>query len=240
MEEKIIQNLKKIISIPEIEEQKDILCILPHPDDGEIGAGATLAKLKDRGATIKYVVVTDGSAGIRGKSREETKKIRKEEQEKAAGILGINEIIWLNYPDNGKYNIHDVKEALKKIIKDIQPDIVFTVDPFLPYETHSDHIICGLAASQAILNSGFSSTLLAFFFTAYPNQFVCVDSYWDKKFEAVKEHKSQISEEALSIYKQYFSLKAGVYGEKIGCEYAEHFKVLLPIMLHSFEEALWV
>ncbi len=240
MEEKIIQNLKKMISIPKIEEQKNILCILPHPDDGEIGAGATLGKLKDIGATIKYVVVTDGSAGIKGKSREEAKKIRKKEQEKAAEILGINEIIWLNYPDNGKYDIYNLKEALEKIIKNIQPDIVFTVDPFLPYETHSDHRICGLAATQAILNSGSSSILLSFFFTAFPNQFVCVDNYWDKKFEAIKVHKSQISEEALSIYRQYFSLKARVYGEKIGCEYAEHFKVLLPTMLHCFEEALWV
>jgi len=53
-------------------------------------------------------------------------------------------------------------------------------------------------------------------------------------------HKSQISEEILDLYRGYFELKASVNGEKIGCKYAEAFKVMSPIMFHAFEEALWV
>jgi LmbE family N-acetylglucosaminyl deacetylase len=88
MEEKIVQSLKKMLPIPKIEERHNVLCILPHPDDGEIGAGGTIAKLKASGSKVTYLMVTEGGAGIKGKSREETVNIRKKEQEDAARLLG--------------------------------------------------------------------------------------------------------------------------------------------------------
>jgi len=238
MDERIINHIKNIFPIPKIEDHRNVLCVLPHPDDGEIGAGGTIAKLKSLGATVTYIMVTDGSAGIRDKSREETAEIRKKEQEKAAEILGVDKIIWLNYPDGGDYRIEDLKADLKKHVDTIDPDIVITVDPFLPYEAHPDHKNCGLAVAHVMM---FHSMLvpIALFFTAYPNQYVCVDKYWQKKFEAIMAHKSQISEEILDLYRGYFELKASVNGEKIGCKYAEAFKVMSPIMFHAFEEALW-
>ncbi|MDI3473343.1 MAG: hypothetical protein PWQ20_1584 [Thermotogaceae bacterium] len=239
MDERIIDHIKKILPIPKIEDHKNVLCILPHPDDGEIGAGGTIAKLKSLGAKVRYIMVTDGSAGIRDKSREETREIRKKEQEKAAEILGVDEIIWLNYPDGGEYRIEDVKNDLKKHISLIDPDLIITVDPFLPYEAHPDHKNCGLAVAHVMMLYP-KLVPIALFFTAYPNQFVCIDDYWEKKFEAVTAHESQVSGEILELYKGYFELKASVYGEKIGCKYAEAFKVMYPIMFHAFEEALWV
>jgi len=240
MEEKILQSLKKMLPIPKIEDRRNVLCILPHPDDGEIGGGGTIAKLKSLGSRVTYLMVTEGGAGIKGKSREETAKIRKKEQENAAELLGVDQIIWLNYPDGGRYDINDVRNDLKKNIENIEPDLILTVDPFLPYETHQDHKICGLAAAQAASNSLNPKALIAFFFTAYPNQYVSVDDFWEKKMEAIKIHKSQITKEFLLIIQQYFGLKANVYGEKIGCNYAENFKVLFPMMLHCFEEAIWI
>ncbi|MFY9126006.1 MAG: PIG-L family deacetylase, partial [Defluviitoga tunisiensis] len=135
MEEKIVQSLKKMLPIPKIEERHNVLCILPHPDDGEIGAGGTIAKLKASGSKVTYLMVTEGGAGIKGKSREETVNIRKKEQEDAARLLGVDKIIWLNYPDGGRYDINDVRENIKKHIENIDPDLILTVDPFLPYET---------------------------------------------------------------------------------------------------------
>lgn len=240
MEEKILQSLKKMLPIPKIEDKRNVLCILPHPDDGEIGAGGTIAKLKSLGSRVTYLMVTEGGAGIKGKNREETAKIRKKEQENAAELLGVDQIIWLNYPDGGRYDINDVRNDLKKNIENVEPDLILTVDPFLPYETHQDHKICGLATAQAAANSLNPKALIAFFFTAYPNQYVSVDDFWEKKMEAIKIHKSQITKEFFLIIQQYFGLKANVYGEKIGCKYAENFKVLFPIMLHCFEEAMWI
>ncbi len=240
MERKVIDFINKVLPIPKIEDSKNVLCVLPHPDDGEIGAGGTIAKLKSKGAKVSYVLVTDGGAGIRGKSREETREIRKKEQESAAKILNVDEIEWLGYPDGGNYDIENVKKDLSRYFERIKPDLVMTVDPFLPYECHPDHKICGLAVAQTLLLNFNDSVPMAFFFTAYPNQFVCVEKYRDKKFEAISAHKSQISPEIVGIYKKYFEVKGEAYGKKVGCKYAEGFKVLLPMMLHAFEETLWV
>jgi LmbE family N-acetylglucosaminyl deacetylase len=43
-----------------------------------------------------------------------------------------------------------------KYIRMLQPDFVFTCDPWLTYEAHHDHIQTGLAAAEAVL---FSSLL---------------------------------------------------------------------------------
>ncbi len=241
MEKEMIKFIHKTLPLPNIEERKNVVCVLPHPDDGEIGGGGTVAKLKSKGATVRYVLVTDGGAGIRGKSREETKKIRKKEQETAAGILGVDEIRWLDYPDGGEYELKNVREDLKKIFNDIKPDLIITVDPFLPYESHPDHKICGLATIQTLLFDYHNPSVpIAFFFTAYPNQFICVEKQWDKKFESIFSHKSQIGPEIAEIFKKYFETKGNIYGRKIGCKHAEGFKVLLPLMLHAFEETLWI
>ncbi len=240
MEEEMVNFVHKLLPLPRIEESRNVLCVLPHPDDGELGAGGTVARLKSLGAKVTYALVTGGGAGIRGKSREEAREIRKREQEKAAEILGIDEIRWLGYPDGGEYDVKDVRRDVDSLLEEIEPDLVVTVDPFLPYEMHPDHRICGTAVGQALLLDVEPPPPVAFFFTAHPNQFVCVSEHWETKMKAIFTHESQFDGRTAKLIEEYFEAKGGLYGRKSGCEYAEGFKVLLPVMLHAFEEAMWV
>jgi LmbE family N-acetylglucosaminyl deacetylase len=50
-------------STPEMDEPKAILALGAHPDDLELGCGATLAKLVELGATVCAVIFSDGSRG---------------------------------------------------------------------------------------------------------------------------------------------------------------------------------
>lgn len=251
--EKYINEIKKILQIPKIESCENVLCVQPHPDDGDISSGATIAKLASLGKKVTYLFVTDGSAGITGKSRSEAAKIRKDEETKAAGILGVKDLIWLDHPDAGEYSISDLKSEIIDVIRNLKPDLIMTVDPFLPYEFHPDHISTGIATAQAALfynNSIVKKTdknyvphalkAMAFFFTAFPNQFICVDDQWEIKFRAISEHKSQIDPETFKLYRKYFDIKGKSYGEKVDCKYAEGFKVLIPEMFHAFAENLWI
>ncbi len=241
MENEVMKFIQEFSQLPSVENATNVLCVLPHPDDGELGLGATVAKLKSRGARVTYLLVTSGGAGIRGRNREEAKKIRKSEQEEAAKILGIDQVIYLDYPDAGDYTVESVKKDVEKYLEKISPDFVFTVDPLLPYEFHPDHKKCGTAVAEAVLFKGDESLTLGFFFTAHPNQFVCFGKReLDLKFKAMAAHRSQFQYENMKIYKKYFKLKAMENGRKAGCEYAESFKVLKPYMLHVFEEALYV
>ena len=62
----------------------DILVFGAHPDDAELGAGATIAKEVSRGKKIGIIDLTRGELGTRG-----TAEIRDQESTTAAKILGV-------------------------------------------------------------------------------------------------------------------------------------------------------
>ena len=55
--------LKFAVPVPKLENFQRYLFVGPHPDDIEIGAGATAAKLASQGKTVCFLVCTDGRFG---------------------------------------------------------------------------------------------------------------------------------------------------------------------------------
>ncbi len=114
----------------------------------------------------------------------------------AAGkIIGVKTQHWLGYPDAGKYDYFDVRADLLKYIRLLQPDFVFTADPWLTYEGHRDHIQTGLTASEAIMFAGLTKIFssdpavdaaygeheirgIAFYYTREPNLILDIDASW--------------------------------------------------------------
>lgn len=246
-----IQQLKDLLSIPDLEGSKRLLCIQPHPDDVDIGAGATIAKLCKKGVEVYYLTATDDRVGTQDRSivGDKLVAIRKEEQQRAADILGVKEVIWLNYPDAGNYSMYELRNSFVSWIRKIKPDFIMTVDPWLAYESHQDHIKTGSAASEAIVLYEFPGVVpeveikefefkgIAYFHTAYPNTVINVDDTWDLKFEAIKQHKSQLDERTLDLYRLYFNSKAKEYAKDKDFTYGEAFKVLRPVYLHCFVDS---
>ncbi len=54
----------------------DILAIGAHPDDIELGAGATLAKEIAQGRTVGIIDLTRGELGTRGTAETRDKKVK--------------------------------------------------------------------------------------------------------------------------------------------------------------------
>lgn len=242
----LLEHLRNFFKMPDLEEYRTILCIQPHPDDADIGMGATVAKLSEKGAKVFYLTVTDGSAGSTNERLigETLSKIRKEEQEKAAEILGVHDLVWLDFEDLGDYQLKELRSMIAEHIVVLKPDIVFTVDPFLPYEIHPDHIKCGFAAAQASsfyklpkiskFRTDHILHAIGFFNTANPNNFYQIErKHLEKKFLALSHHKSQFDEKTLQTLYFYLEERAKVGEDKL----AESFKILPPVMLHVFPEA---
>ena len=55
--------LHLIIPLPEIDSCDNYVFVAPHPDDAEVGAGATMAKLAEKGKRITLIIATDGRYG---------------------------------------------------------------------------------------------------------------------------------------------------------------------------------
>ncbi|MDI6863059.1 MAG: PIG-L deacetylase family protein [Pseudothermotoga sp.] len=245
----LVHKLKGMMKLPELDSFGKVLCVQPHPDDADISMGGTIAKLSQKGIRVYYVTVTDGSAGTRDESLVGKKlaEIRKKEQEKAAEILGVHELLWLDFEDLGDYTIEQVREKLIRIIRKIEPDAVFTVDPFAPYEVHPDHLKCGMSTAQAVSlyrlpklvpgTSNHDVTAIGFFNTAFPNTFYPIEQeHLNRKFQAISQHKSQFDERSLQVLFSYLAEKSRAYSPVEG-QLVEPFKVLPPVALHVISEA---
>jgi LmbE family N-acetylglucosaminyl deacetylase len=251
-------NVKDILPIPQLSEAKRLLCVQPHPDDMDISAGATLSWLADIGVEIFYLTVTDDSAGFKDAGASDLVRRqdqRKEEQMNAGKIIGVKDYYWLNQPDAGNWSQFDVRNLIIKHIRLVKPDFVITVDPWLMYEAHMDHIKTGLATSEALQLYNFPFIVtdpeidknfepydvagVAYSFTARPNVVMDIGKYRDRKFMAISEHKSQFTEESLGMLKMYDEMRCRNLAEGKGFEFGEGFKILHPqYMLHCFPEAI--
>lgn len=222
-----------------------MLSIQPHPDDTEIAAGGTVAMLSSRGCRVIYVTVTDGGAGTQDPSIswEELVRIRKREQEEAAKILGVSELVWLNFRDSELRPTLELRNRLITLIRRYRPDVVLTIDPWLPYEIHPDHTATGIAASEAFFFSNLANVnrpdlemglepytprYIAYYWSRNPNLYIDITDLIEVKRRAMAAHRSQFGEETINLLIKYSEL----LGRKAGYRYAEAFKVLNHSALH--------
>lgn len=134
-----------------------VLVVISHPDDGEFGAGPTIAALTASGARVDYVVTTDGSKGTEDPdvTPEQLASTRMAEQRAAADILGVGEIVHLGYPDGYLTPSLDLRRDITRQIRRFRPDLVITQNPqrrldHNPYIGHPDHLATGEATLASV------------------------------------------------------------------------------------------
>ncbi len=124
----------------------DILAVGAHPDDVELGCGATIAKEISLGKRVGILDLTRGELGTRGSA-----EIRKNEAKKAAEILGVEVRENLGFADG--FFVNDKEHQLKviEIIRKYRPEIVLcnAVD-----DRHLDHGKGSKLVSESCFLSG--------------------------------------------------------------------------------------
>ena len=124
----------------------DILAFGAHPDDVELGAGATIAKEVANGKTVVIVDLTKGELGTRG-----TEHTRKAEAEDAKNMLGVVARENLGFADGFFTNDKQHQLEVIKMIRKYQPEIVLcnAID-----DRHIDHGKASKLVSDACFLSG--------------------------------------------------------------------------------------
>ncbi|WP_026777714.1 bacillithiol biosynthesis deacetylase BshB1 [Polaribacter sp. Hel_I_88] len=124
----------------------DILVFGAHPDDVELGCGATIAKEISLGKKVGIVDLTRGELGTRGSA-----DLRDIEAANAAKILGVSVRENLRFADG--FFTNDEKHQLEiiKMIRKYQPEIVLcnAID-----DRHIDHSKGSKLVSDACFLSG--------------------------------------------------------------------------------------
>ncbi len=247
--------LRAAAPLPRLENYQRYLFIGPHPDDIEIGAGATAAKLAAAGKEICFLICCDGrygSAFLPHLSPADLAALRKTEAIASARLLGVNDLRFLELEDGGFYERSRLLEGLAQTIGDFQPEVVFAPDPWVRSECHADHLAIGKAAAQISCFAPYAGIMekhgakaapvqaLAYYMTANPNCYVKTSGYLPKQLEAIFAcHKSQFPDgcaEKKSIT-LYLKLRAYDFGLRSAKGCAEGFRVLGQTQMHCLPEA---
>ncbi len=239
------------MSIPNLFSARRVLCIQPHYDDNDIGAGGTIALLRDAGAEIYYLTVTDDLMGVTDDTMSDAEATaRLDADQTAAGkIFGVRSQIKLDFPDAGEYEHIDVRSHILLALRQLQPDFVLTCDPWLTYEAHRDHIRTGMAAAEAIIFAGLTKIPssdpsvdarytgheilgVAFYNTREPNVVVDITSVWKDKVRALRCYGTQFSPADMESLVDALDAKSQEFAASEAFERAEVLKVVHPDYLH--------
>ncbi len=243
--------LDSILPIPDLFSARRVLCIQPHYDDNDIGAGGTLAQLARNGAEVIYLTVTDDLAGVvdASLSPQAAAQALARDREAAGKIIGVTRHMQLNYPDAGKYDPFALRADLLKALRLVQPDLVLTCDPWLTYEAHRDHVQTGLAAAEAVMFCGLtripssdpavdaaytehSIQGVGFYYTREPNQVVDITATWEAKVAAIHCYAAQIPSEQADQLVMALQFKSGQVCAGRDFQLGEPLKLLHPLALH--------
>lgn len=231
------------------------LFVGPHPDDIEIGAGATAARLCAEGKEVAFLICTDGRFGLEhapaGTAPEALADLRRRESLAGAAALGAAEVRFLDLSDGGLYDREALYAGMARAVGAWKPEVIFAPDPCVPSECHADHLNVGEAARRLAFFAPFAEIMaaagaesapvraLAYYMTARPNRFVATAGYRDAQLRAIRCHESQFpaGSDALRRLETYLRLRDAAFGARSLRRHAEGFRVLGTTQMHCLPEA---
>ena len=226
-----------------------ILVVVAHPDDAEAFCGGTIAKAIQRGNEVTVVICTNGDRGSHDRQVRPSELVhqRQYEQDQARGILGITDVIWLGYRDGELALTGDLRERIIRIIRQEQPTIILTFDPWKHYEFHPDHRTVGFVTGEARMLADLpwicpELTLeglipwhvpeLYLFSPQEPNHWVDISSTVDLKVMSLAAHRNQndfiLYEEDKQVFIRQIKSKPKQQGKRAGALTQKRFTRLTP------------
>ena len=240
---------------PQVESFDRYLFVGPHPDDIEIGAGATAAKLAAVGKQVCFLICTDGRYGLEHAPQNTTPEalieLRRAEAIASAKALGVEDVRFLDFSDGGFYDFEALVKAMAKVVGDVKPEMILAPEPDVISECHVDHRRVGEAAKRLVFFAPFPEIMarfsaepaavktLAFYMTARPNRFVKIRGLLKPQLDAILCHRTQFSpdSEAFQSVAMYLKLRAADFGLRSFKGQAEGFRVLDQTHMHCLPEA---
>jgi bacillithiol biosynthesis deacetylase BshB1 len=239
-------------------DKLDFLAFGAHPDDVELGCGATIAKLVSQGKKVGIVDLTRGELGTRGSA-----EIRTKETKEASKILGISSRENMDFKDGFFRNDEEHQLKIIQMIRKYRPDFVFCN---APDDRHIDHPKGSQLVVEASFLSGLSKIVTddslgntqkqwrpknIYHYIQWKNldpDFIFdVSGFHDAKMNAVKCYSSQFydpkskePETPISTenFLDFIKSRANDFGRLIGVEHGEGFISNRKLGFSSFDELI--
>ena len=230
----------------------DVLAVGAHPDDVDLGCGATAARLAARGLRVGILDLTAGELGTRGDA-----ELRRREAEAAGSALAAAWRSCLGLPDGGLRA--EAEAQLTAIVGALRGAAARAVLLQHPDDPHPDHgaaaalvvraaFLSGLARWRADLGAPSRPRLLLAFpgprQLFHPALVVDVSGEYARKRAALAAHASQFEPApgppthlASGHFLAAIEGRDRACGNLIGTEFGEGFAALGPV---SAEEIAWL
>jgi LmbE family N-acetylglucosaminyl deacetylase len=228
-----------------------VLVIAAHPDDEVLGMGGTIKKYTKNKHQVKIVIMATGIFARRSqnyknsttyasdkktiKTMEDKLADLRKDSKKAAKIMGVNDIEFMDFPDNEMDTVSnlEVTKKIESVIDNFQPTIVFTHSQ---YDVNVDHRVlydATITATRPTSNYSIekvisfevpSSTEWYFPSQFSPNMFVNIDKELETKIKALMAYKNEIrdfphprSTEAISVIAKRWGTVSGFPAAEAFC-----------------------
>ncbi len=222
----------------------NVLVVGPHPDDQELGMGATIAKLADQGHDVLLLDMTNGEPTPHGDPQ-----TRAVEAARAAEILGVKRR-QLDLPNRVLEHTIAARHLVAGVIREHQAEIVFT--PAMP-DAHPDHT----ATTRIVEDARFDAKLtkidlpgepiyprwLIYYYCTHlrtipqPDFLIDVTGYEQRKRDAVLAYETQfVIPEKNRWIVEWLDAGTRYFGSRIRGRAAEPFAVSEPLGLKSLED----
>jgi len=191
-----------------------VLILSAHPDDEILGCGGVIQKHKEENDQISVCIVTDGCSSqypddevIANQKNAETQKVKQ--------FLKIDNYFYLDFPDMKLDSVAhlDINKEISKIVSKIKPQIIYTHSPT---DLNMDH-------RQVY----YSTEVVTRPLNNYPNTFVNIKPYINKKIKALSFYESETRDYPHSRSLKGIEILAQYRGLQTGLEFAEAFRLVI-------------
>ena len=232
----------------EPKSNKNILCVVAHPDDEALGVGGTLIRHSIQGDNVQIIIVSEGESAKSSDSPFDPERMAKAQS-------------WCNQTGctlRASYGFFDQKldqtpliEIIHKLEIDIyqfQPDVIYTHHPA---DMNSDHGVVSkavLASVRPMKKTTSVNEILAFEtpssteqapnipqFTFMPTHYVDITGVWQKKILTLAVYDNELRSDPHPRSVERIKSLAMKRGAESGLDLAEAFVVLRRLWRDSYK-----
>ncbi len=202
---------------------KKVIVLAPHTDDGELGCGASIAKILQEGAIVYYVALSTAEQSVPDGFPKNRLEVEVKKATQALGIDDDNLYILKHEVRKLNYVRQEILQTLVELRTKIQPDIVF-----LPSskDIHQDHITVTQEGIRAFKYSTILGYELIWNNLSFDTDcFIKINQeHLEKKIEALQCYETQKGKAYMDP--KFITSLATVRGTQIGTTYAEAFELI--------------
>lgn len=212
-----------------------IAAIMAHPDDTDLWCGGTLRKYYEQGHTISIVVLTNGRTGTNEPVPDAQLIARRQrEQCTSAKLYGVEDVVFLGFPDSELFETAETRKAVITAIRRIAPDVILTHHL---RDQNSDHRVTAALVTNSLIPlplenvhadapvvTSIPAVFMADTYAGIDNQpeaYVDITDQFSWKQQGLRCHKSQLT--GTIRWMDLMELQTRFRGFQAGCTYAEGF-----------------